>query len=428
MSQPEEEKPYDRILGEVKVNTSPITMKLQAPRTMGDLAQAVYEQQSISQNVRDALAKFEYKPITRSELGRYMGLSQSELAQLDMFWDPAFGKGWIYLSDEMIKTQMTTKIGKNAVTQFYDEILDVDETKIVNGEKLRKDYFEGEHFKRLAWDDPLIDLYFKSCSPNPGSNSKRKNVAGKRYYAVSGDTYSDLLTRASTESGKISRSLFRKIIIGTRLFLEYMNALHAIFAQGRIEEEKTRRIDAESRAITLEKEKRGPKEYPQEWFYIVTCDLMALSRAYKFGIITKSNTPEKRISAYDCGYIEHIALDFVFIVKTHNAKAIEDSFRATVRRCDIISRIHIKMSCFCHSPYVNSSQQQSRHALEETSQLFLIWRRIFHRWQPSRSQSISQAAASRSSKIVMMLPRSPPNHARNATRSISIRKHYPHTH
>jgi hypothetical protein len=177
----------------------------------------------------------------------------------------------------------------------------------------------------------LIDLYFKNRSPELGTEGKPRKVNGKIYYAVTGETYRDLVAGSNTDAGRAARLLWRKIEDAAKMMLRYINALHDHLLQERIEEEKRLRLDAESKIIKLEEEKRGPKEYPDEWFYFATCDLMARSRAYKFGIVTKSNTPNRRVSAYECGYHEFIALDYVYIIKTRNAKAIEDAFRAIVR-------------------------------------------------------------------------------------------------
>lgn len=245
-------------------------------------------------------------------------MTNEEMTQLDILWEPTFNKGWLYLSDDMIKSQLTNDKSKDALGNFYRQVLTT------------SDYIVDKDYKSIEYEDPLIDLYFKSRSLNLKTGNKPRKVNGKRYYAVTGETYKDLIARASTEGGKAARALFRKVESLARLMYDYILAHEAITAQKRIEEEKTLRIEAESNVIALEKEKRGPKEYPKEWFYMATCDLMARSRAYKFGIITKDNTPKKRISAYDCGYLEFISLNFVYLVETNNAKAIEDAFRTTV--------------------------------------------------------------------------------------------------
>lgn len=283
------------------------------------LAQVVYDQQNVRQEIRAALEKFNFQPLDRHEFGQLVGMSSEEIKYLDLFWDPAFNKGWLYLSNDMIKSQLTNDKSKDAVQNFYKRVL------------LTSDYVLGIDYKQINQDDHLIDLYEKSSSSNLKRNSNRKIIAGKLYYAVSGETYIDLLTKASTEGGKLARSTFRKVANAARMMFEYINVMHAIMSEQKNVETQIKLAAAEKRMIKLEEEKRGPKEYPDEWFYFATCEMMARSRAYKFGIITKQDTPTKRLSTYDCGYTEYCALDYVMCVKTKCAKSVESGFREIVR-------------------------------------------------------------------------------------------------
>lgn len=102
---------------------SEIAMTLQPPQTMVDLAGVVYEQQSIRREIQDALTKFNYESITRSEFGQLAGMNQDEIKYLDMFWDPAFNSGWLYLSDDIIKSQLSNEKGNNTVNHFNTRVL-----------------------------------------------------------------------------------------------------------------------------------------------------------------------------------------------------------------------------------------------------------------------------------------------------------------
>lgn len=317
MSQPNAEVPagpdHQIDQPEVKVNCA-------TPNVMTDLARVVYEQQNVRQEIQDALERFNYQPMSRADFGSLAGMQPEEMKYLDLFWDPAFNKGWLYLSDEMVRSQLTNETSIAAVSNFNKRIL------------TGKDYVLNVDYKQIEYNDPLIILYENSRLSNLIDGHKPKKINNKVYYAITGETYTDLLAKASTEGGKLARVTFRKVANAARLMFEYINVMHIIIAQKSLEEEKSLRIEAEKKMIKLEAEKRGPKEYPDEWFYLATCDVMARSRAYKFGIITKSNTPEKRLSAYECGYTDNISLDYVYKAQTKCAKAIESAFRAIVSK------------------------------------------------------------------------------------------------
>lgn len=303
-----------------QIESSEVKVNCATPNVMTDLTRVVYEQQNVRQEIRDALERFNYQPMSRADFGSLAGMQPEEMKYLDLFWDPAFNKGWLYLSDEMIKSQLTNEKGKDALQHFYKRVL------------LTSDYIPDVDYKQVRYNDPLVVLGENLVSPSMANTYKITPSNRKLYYAVSGETYIDLLTKASTEGGKLARTTFRKVANAARLMFEYINVMHAILARKQIEEANQLLAEAEKKMIKLEAEKRGLKEYPDEWFYLATCDIMARSRAYKFGIITKSNTPEKRLSAYECGYTDNISLDYVYKAQTKCAKAIESAFRAIVSK------------------------------------------------------------------------------------------------
>lgn len=283
------------------------------------IAQVVYDQQNVCQEIRTILEQYNFQPIDRHTFGELAKMTSEEMKYLDLFWDPAFNKGWLYLSDTMIKDQLTNDKGKNAISRFYENVL------------LTREYKSGVDYKRIDQYDPLVDLYTKSASSYNEEAKISVKATNKLYYAVSGETYIDLLTRASTDGGKLARATFRKVAYAARMMFEYINVMHAVMAEKITTETKLMLADAEKRAIKLEKEKRGPKEYPDEWFYFATCEMMTRSRAYKFGIVTKQDTPTKRLTTYDCGYTEYCALDYVMCIKSKCARSVESAFREIVR-------------------------------------------------------------------------------------------------
>lgn len=313
----------DRVTAEVKTSDEKIAQVVEVKQcgqlTLTTIARTVYGQQNVRQEIQTALERHNFQPIGRPEFGSIAGMTSEEMKFLDLFWDPSFNKGWLYLSDDMVRSQLTNEKGRDAVTHFNKRVLVTD------------DYVLNTDYKQIEYDDPLIVLYLKSRTPNFTDGIKPKKINNKMYYAVSGETYLDLLSKASTEGGKLVRVTFRKVANAARMMFEYINVMHAILALYQTEQTKLMLADAEKRAIKLEEEKRGPKEYSDEWFYFATCEMMARSRAYKFGIVTKQDTPTKRLTTYDCGYTEYCALDYVMCIKSKCARSVESAFREIVR-------------------------------------------------------------------------------------------------
>ena len=124
------------------------------------------------------------------ENAEHMGFSSEEQRMLAMFWEPAFNGSWIYLSDEVILEQMTNESGKDALTNFYKRVL------------LTDDYVEGTDYKKIKRDDELVNKYESFYSSNL---MNRKTSNRKKYYAITGETYKDLLLKSANKKGKTTR-------------------------------------------------------------------------------------------------------------------------------------------------------------------------------------------------------------------------------
>jgi hypothetical protein len=94
--------------------------------------------------INEALVKFNYAVTSTQQLAEHMGFSDDEQRMLTMFWEPAFNGSWIYLSDEIILGQLTKEKGKDALTNFYKQVL------------LTNDYVEGVDYKKIDKHDDLV--------------------------------------------------------------------------------------------------------------------------------------------------------------------------------------------------------------------------------------------------------------------------------
>jgi hypothetical protein len=149
-----------------------------------------------SLNINDMLKKYNYKEVSNQQLAEHLNFTEEEQKMIQMFWEPAFNGSWIYLNDEIILSQLTNEKGKNALSNFYKQVL------------LTDDYKENVDYKQICKDDELI----KNLVPINTRNQKNKaKQTTKKYYAITGETYKDLLQRSANKKGKTTRQYYRKI-------------------------------------------------------------------------------------------------------------------------------------------------------------------------------------------------------------------------
>lgn len=130
------------------------------------------------------------------ELAKYIGkelcqFTKEDEKYVDIFWDAAFNKSWLYVSEEIVNEQFGYKNGKNMMSDFYD--------------KLNKDYECNIDYKEVNKDHILVKFY--------SGIIRNRKVSGnrKKYYIITGETYKGLLASAQTKQGKSTRKYFIKI-------------------------------------------------------------------------------------------------------------------------------------------------------------------------------------------------------------------------
>ena len=135
------------------------------------------------------LNKFEHKEPSIQQLAEHLGFNADEQKMIKLFWEPAFNKGWIYLSDEIILDQLTKEKGKDSLTNFYKQVF------------LSDDYVENIDYKKITKDDDLVKMHNEFlCSLNFATQKDNRGGVNKKYYAITEKTYEKLLI-----SGKIRK-------------------------------------------------------------------------------------------------------------------------------------------------------------------------------------------------------------------------------
>jgi hypothetical protein len=150
-----------------------------------------------SLNINDMLKKYNYTEVSNQQLAEHLNFTEEEQKMIQMFWKPAFNGSWIYLNDEIILGQLTKETGKDALTHFYKRVL------------LSEDYKENVDYKEINKDDELIKEYEKMSSLFMARRTK-VGKGLKKYYAITGETYKDLLQRSANKKEKQHVSITEK--------------------------------------------------------------------------------------------------------------------------------------------------------------------------------------------------------------------------
>lgn len=124
------------------------------------------------------------QPISNVELANIAGFTKKEIRMLETFWQPAFNKSWIYLSDDIIKTYLTNETG----IPYYEKDFD---------------------YKQVSKDNELVNSY---SSKMKSEKSRLPAMVGnrKKYYIVSGECYKSLLMSSRTDAGRRNISKMSK--------------------------------------------------------------------------------------------------------------------------------------------------------------------------------------------------------------------------
>lgn len=124
---------------------------------------------------------------------KYCSFTDEELDLLDIYWDPAFNKSWLYVSDEMVENMFGYKKSKDMMRTFAT--------------KLKEDFEDSIDYQIVDKLHDLVKKFYSGCNPSKES----RGGALKKYYIITGETFKSLLMMSKTEKGKQTRKLYIKI-------------------------------------------------------------------------------------------------------------------------------------------------------------------------------------------------------------------------
>jgi hypothetical protein len=266
----------------------------------------------VSDQINQAMIKFNYSDISHIQLAKMVGFDADELKKLELLWESAYNDSMIYLSNDIILNQMTNSKGKDTITNFI--------TRKLLG---CSDYIKNVDYQEVNQNHKLVQ-YYKNC---PSSNLTRvkKNNRGtnfKKYYIVTGETYEDLLMKSTSKSGKQSRKFYRKTINLAKIMRDYIVATYQYNINKQLKEQTAQlnhanTINKELLTFKLMKEKN-------ESVYVMSTRAYAQQGLFKIGR-TKQKI-SKRLSGANTSHPIGSDMRVLKEIKTHNATALE-------RRC-----------------------------------------------------------------------------------------------
>ncbi len=120
--------------------------------------------------------------ITAEQLASVAGFTHDEIGMLALFWDMAFNRSWILLTEEMVTSQFSNETTRYAYSHFVTR-------------KLRS-LPEGEMWREVERTHPLVQEYLISSVPNL---AHPRNATTRQWFIISGDGYKTLLLSSNTE-------------------------------------------------------------------------------------------------------------------------------------------------------------------------------------------------------------------------------------
>ncbi|MEI7838724.1 MAG: GIY-YIG nuclease family protein, partial [bacterium] len=250
------------------------------------------------------LKKYDYTEVSTQQIAEHLNFSEEEQKMIKMFWEPTFNGSWIYLNDEIILGQLITDTGRSALTNFYKRVL------------LTEEYIENVDYKQINKDDELVKEYDQNDSSRKLNQKNKAKQGAKKYYAVTGETYKDLLQRSANKKGKTTRQYYRKIEQLAIMMKDYLVALNLYLMQKQIEAKdltikENYEFNNRLNSINIELLTFKKNNQKNESIYIVATSRYASQGIFKIG---RTKSMKSRTSTHNN---THITGDKVKVIKEY---------------------------------------------------------------------------------------------------------------
>ncbi len=128
----------------------------------------------------------------------YCGFTEDDSKYIDIFWQAAYNKSWLYVSQEMVIDHLGYADGGRVLRNFY--------------RKLEKSDEYDEEYKEIDEKEAIEMGYEKPDKSRGGHNRK--------HYMITGECFKLIACNAQTEQGKKIRRYFVKVeTLATMVFM-----------------------------------------------------------------------------------------------------------------------------------------------------------------------------------------------------------------
>jgi hypothetical protein len=286
--------------------------------------------------IKQALIKYNYIEINETQLAETIGFTDNEKNMLNIFWDSAFNKGWIYLSPKLIKDDM----GYTKLNNFYSNTL-------------YKQYKEGVDYKEVDATDVVVKLYENSkCLSISTYKIPHKRGSTQKYYLVSGRTFKKMLMRCKTSASDKICEYYLKVEELAIFMRDYIQALHQILFQKQLDESK-KQLDESKQLIQEQKKKFEEQKIvncriqthinnikPLEkntTLYIATSKKYAQENIFKVGCVDSINKKKlrSRLSSYNTGKLgnSNDTFYFCYILECYTSSELDHKLKKILSFC-----------------------------------------------------------------------------------------------
>jgi hypothetical protein len=323
---------------------------------------------------------------------KYCAFDDAELSLMDMYWDIAFNKSWLYVSPDMVENMFGYKNCKNMMSNF--------------GSKLKNNFSDCSDYKIIGADHELvIKFYSREC----GSKDARGG-SSKIHYAITGETFKCLTLMSGTETGTQTRKYYLKIerlcmttvstmtecvilcknkeLAASRKALDEAAEINKKISDDAAEASKKAAeiIKAQDKQLSEANQKNVKlNEFVKvaqdlkkdEIFYIATSPLCAEKNRFKYGGVSGSKELNGRLAGYNTGHMVDDAFYFAKIYKCHKYRHIENCVEMLTKifkdKSDSRKEIlHIRFNCLVELvEFVIENDSKSIDYINEHGKRFL---------------------------------------------------------
>lgn len=253
------------------------------------------------------------------------GYGEDDLKRVDTYWDIAFNKSWLYLSDHVIFRDLGYAKTKSCRTKLY--------------ERITKEYINIVEYEEVTKDHEIVQMSVHNVTDSqpPMEEAKIGTTGGhggssRRYFIITGETFKNLAMSAGTDAGRATRMYYIKTERLAAIMREVLMQLE-IIERDKVIAEKEAEVKEKDAAIA-EKDAEAQRLYDinkelltykkhigrDESIYIVSAWRYAVQGLFKIG---RTKTIKARSSGHNTSHPTGDAVKVLAEFKVNNATTLE---------------------------------------------------------------------------------------------------------